>query len=293
MSTGLQTGQSDKAPSPPGQPSLEEIVAGLNPDASDPNFRWPPLPDHTTLPDHDDAVENFLEHPRSMLLTETIQPVLRARHPDGQYAIGSNSGIYWKITNQPLEGCKAPDWYCIPDVHSSEVDGVPRRSYVMWREGIPPLVIIEFASGDGSEERDRTPKHGKFWVYEKGIRTSFYVIQDRDDTLSVFVLDPVTRTFQRLEPNAHGRYPIKTLGVELGMWHGTYMNITQNWLRWWDEQGNLLPTSEERAEQERQRAEQESQRAEQERQRAERERQRAERLAEQLRKLGIQPENGQ
>ncbi|MFM7529546.1 MAG: hypothetical protein ACKO63_13855, partial [Nodosilinea sp.] len=68
-------------------------------------------------------------------------------------------------------------------------------------------------------------------------------------------------------------------------------------LRWWDEAGQLLPWSCERAEQERQRAEQEHQRAEQEhqradqeRQRAEQEHQRAERLATVLRDRGIDPD---
>jgi len=55
------------------------------------------------------------------------------------------------------------------------------------------------------------------------------------------------------------------------------------WLRWWDLQGNLLLTGDERAEQERQRAEQERQRAEQERQRNEI-------LIAQLRSLGVEPE---
>ncbi|MDT9252530.1 MAG: Uma2 family endonuclease, partial [Limnospira sp. PMC 1280.21] len=69
------------------------------------------------------------------------------------------------------------------------------------------------------------------------------------------------------------------------------------WLRWWDSQGNLLLTGDERARIERQRAEQAEQRFEQaevelqqERQRAEAERQRAERLAELLRAQGIDPE---
>lgn len=57
-------------------------------------------------------------------------------------------------------------------------------------------------------------------------------------------------------------------------------------MRWWDLQGNLLLTGEERAEQESQRAERESQRAEQESQRAEQERQRADRLIAQLRRRG-------
>lgn len=78
-------------------------------------------------------------------------------------------------------------------------------------------------------------------------------------------------------------YPITPLGVELGLWQGEYQNAQLPWLRWWDLQGNLLLTGEERAEQESQRAEQESQRAEQERQKADR-------LTAQLRSLGLEPD---
>jgi len=49
-----------------------------------------------------------------------------------------------------------------------------------------------------------------------------------------------------------------------------------NWLRWWDNLGNLLLWSSEQAEQERPRADQESQRAE--------------RLAAKLRELGVDPD---
>lgn len=56
------------------------------------------------------------------------------------------------------------------------------------------------------------------------------------------------------------------------------------WLRWCYQDGTVLATGDERAEQERQRAEQEKQRAEQ----AE---QRAQLLAERLRSMGIDPDN--
>ncbi|NEQ88003.1 MAG: DUF874 family protein, partial [Moorea sp. SIO2I5] len=87
------------------------------------------------------------------------------------------------------------------------------------------------------------------------------------------------------------------ISLFLGIWQGTRENRTGYWLRWWDQQGELLLWGSElviqeqqRAEQERQRAEQERQRAEQEQQRAEQERQRAEKLAAQLRAAGIEPE---
>ena len=60
--------------------------------------------------------------------------------------------------------------------------------------------------------------------------------------------------YQSLTPNERGHYPIPLLGVELGLWEGSYQNQTQLWLRWWDEQGNLLLTGTEQAVVERERA---------------------------------------
>ena len=38
--------------------------------------------------------------------------------------------------------------------------------------------MLDFVSGDGSEERDNTPITGKFWVYEQAIRVPFYGIYE-------------------------------------------------------------------------------------------------------------------
>ncbi len=43
------------------------------------------LPDHTQLPDKDGTfVKNFQEHPQSILLTDSIEPILARRYPDGR-----------------------------------------------------------------------------------------------------------------------------------------------------------------------------------------------------------------
>lgn len=107
---------------------------------------------------------------------------------------------------------------------------------------------------------------------------------------SVEVYHLIEGQYQLLAANERGHYPIAPLGVELGLWQGEYQNAELPWLRWWDLQGNLLLSGEERAAQESQRAELESQRAELESQRAELESQRADRLSAQLRSLGIEPE---
>lgn len=153
------------------------------------------LPDHTQLPDSDGnfvfaeraAGKNFQESPEGDLLMDCITPILQQLHPDGQYCIGRDCGIYWRMT-EPL----------------------------------------------------------------------------------------VNGRYQLMPANERGHYPIEPLGVELGIWQGVYQNQEWPWLRWWDAQGNLLLTAEERLEQERQEKELAQQRAE--------------RLAEQLRALGVEPE---
>lgn len=240
------------------------------------------LPDHTQLPDSDgNFVKNFQEHPQSIVLTVSIEPVLEKRHPDGQYCIGQDSGIYWRITEPPERGCKAPDWFYVPDVPPM-LNGQSRRSYVLWQEIVAPLIVLEFVSGDGSEERDTTPYEGKFWVYERAIRVPFYGIYNGFNE-SVEVYHLVDGRYQLMSANDRGHYAIEPLGVEIGIWQGRYQNMESPWLRWWDADGNLLLTGSERAELERQ----EKELAQQE---VEKERQRAEKLAAQLRALGIEPE---
>ena len=244
------------------------------------------LPDHTTLPETDGTfVHNFQEHPQSMLLTDAIRPVLDRLHPDEQYAIGQDCGIYWNLqaslSDTPVRGSIAPDWFYVPNVPPM-VNGQIRRSYVMWNEIVAPLIVIEFVSGDGAEERDRTPFTGKFWIYEHFIRPAYYAIYEVNPG-RVEVYQFVINAYQPVPASAWGGYTIAPLGAALGIWGGRYQHQDLPWLRWYDEAGNLLPPGEERAEHER-RAKEQAQ------QRAEHERQRADRLEARLRAMGIDPD---
>ena len=262
-------------------------------------------PDHTQLPESDGTfVKNFQEHPQSILLTDSITPILETIHADGNYCIGQDSGIYWRLTDPLEKGAEAPDWFYVPNVPPT-LDGQSRRSYVMWQEFVAPLIVLEFVSGNGAEERNRTPllrtdkqetKPGKFWVYENAIRPAFYGIYEvRKASVEVYSL--IQNRYELVAANDRGHYPIPQLGVELGIWQGSYQNMELPWLRWWDSQGNLLLSGAERAEQERERADREQEIAQQQRQRADREQQRAqqaedqlEQLRAQLRSAGIEPQ---
>ena len=231
----------------------------------------PAFGDHTQLPDSDGTfVKSFQEHPQTLILTDSIGQILQQRHPDGQYAIGQDCGIYWRETEPAEKGAEGPDWFYVPNVPPN-IDSQIRRSYVLWREHLAPLIALEFASGNGDEERDRTPlsrtdegvvtKHGKFWVYERVMRIPYYgIYQVNNGRLEVYRL--IDGYYQLLELNQRGHFPIAPLGVELGLWQGSYQNQTMLWLRWWDEEGNLLLIGDERAELERLRGEQQRERAE-------------------------------
>lgn len=220
-------------------------------------------------------MKTFQEHPQSVLLSDSIQPILKKIHSNRQYCIGQDCRIYWGLTDPPERGVTTPDWFYIPNVPPL-FKGKFRQSYFLWQEYLAPLIVLEFLFDDGSKERDKTPvlpterfqKPGKFWVYEKAIRVPFYGIYDVNKA-SVEVYQLIGSHYQQINANDRGHYPIPEMGVELGIWQGQYGNIELPWLRWWDSEGNLLLTGYERAEQERQRAD---------------------RLAERLREMGINPD---
>jgi hypothetical protein len=226
-------------------------------------------PNHLELPCEDgEIVQNFLEHPQAMLLSEPLEPWLRKLYPDGHYCIGQDCGIYYRATREPPYGkAIAPDWFFVPDVPPLR-DGQLRRSYVLWDESGPPLILLEFAAGSGAEERDRTPETGKFWIYERMIRPGYYGIYE--PVLGrMEMYQSVRNRFQQMAPNERGHFPIPELSLELGIWKGRYLNVEWPWLRWYDLEGSLLPTGHELADQMQQRTE---------------------RLAARLRELGMDPD---
>jgi len=248
------------------------------------------LPDHTQLPESNgEFVKNFQEHPQSVLLTDAIAPTLDRLHPDGNYCIGQDSGIYWRLA-EPLEkGAEAPDWFYVPNV-ASTLNGVVRRSYVMWQEYIAPLIALEFVSGNGTEERDRTPITGKFWVYEQAIRIPYYGIYEVTKS-SIEMYQLIGDSYRLMTPNERGHYEIAPMQVEIGIWQGLYQTMTLPWLRWWDLEGNILPTGFERADLESARANLEVQRADLEMQRADTAEQKLAQLEAKMRSLGIDVNN--
>jgi Uma2 family endonuclease len=265
----------------------------------------PPRPARETLPTMYDLPSEEIGEPgmpdefhirQATLLDETFSPPNYS--PDEVF---SAVDMNLRYDEQDPERFIRPDWFGVVGVPRLYEGRDSRLSYVVWQEGKAPLIAVELLSPKtrkydlGQTRRDEEGKPTKWEVYERYLRVPYYVVFGRRaKKMIAFRL----KGMSYVEVRNHGqRIWMAEAELGLGLWQGRYHGLDRLWLRWFDAQGNCLPTSAERAEQERQRAEQERQRAEQERQRAEQERaekelieQRAERMAQLLRQLGQDPE---
>ena len=122
----------------------------------------------------------------------------------------------------------------------------------------------------GQTERGVSPPT-KWEVYEQILAIPYYIVFDRyTDELRVFWLEGDRYQQRELtEP----RIWLPSLELGIGLWFGDYRGLERQWLRWYDAQGNWIPTpaeaAQERAESAEQQVENAQQRAESAEQRAE------------------------
>jgi Uma2 family endonuclease len=206
------------------------------------DIKWEKLPADFQLPD--DPVEN-LHHP---LLASALREMLDlAGFITPNMLIASNFGICATVNGKIV--VKAPDWFYVPSVLPVPV-GVIRRSYTPHTEGEVPAVVMEFLSDteQGEYSSKSTYPYGKWYFYERILQVPIYVIfEPNQGTLEVHSLSG--GRFEVQQPDANQRYWIESIGLFLGVWHGTKSQITANWLRWWDASGQMLLWGEERVQQ--------------------------------------------
>lgn len=256
------------------------------------------LPEVDQLVTEDGApVDNVFSEKQQRLLTEPLHSAWAGPGAGRPFVAMTNVGLFRAVHEPPL----VPDAMLSLDVRlPADIHMKAHRSYFLWEYGKAPDVVVEVVSNrEGGEDTVKPPIYAA-----TGVR--YYVIYDPDQWLAPEKL----RVFA-LSGGTYRKYPepiwFAEVGLGLRLWEGRYEDMDAVWLRWFDAEDRLVPTGRELAEQERgladeerqhahserQRAEQERQRAEHEHQRAEQEQQRADRLIQQLRRLGVEPENGE
>lgn len=136
---------------------------------------------------------------------------------------------------------KGPDFFLVKGVDGTK----PRESWVVWNEGGRyPDLIVEFVS-TSTREKD-VKRNVRF--YEQIFRTPEYFWYDlRKGELKGYRL--TQGHYEEIQPNERGWLWSEQLGAYLGVWEGVYRGRRYPWLRLYDQNGQLVPTAEERARQ--------------------------------------------
>jgi Uma2 family endonuclease len=227
------------------------------------------VPDANQLVTEDDTpVDNFASAKQQRLLVSSLYTSLQSQ----TFLAEANVGIYYTDLQPPI----VPDIFLSLDVQAPENWWEKQnRCYMVWRFGKTPEVVIEIVSNKEGDELGK-----KLQIYEH-MRASYYIVYDPNQQLGEKILRVYELRGRRYFEASETW--LEQVGLGVTLWKGEFEGRQDNWLRWCYQDGNILLTGDEHAEQERQRAEQERQRAEQ----AE---QRAQLLAERLRAMGIDPD---
>ncbi|MEY3869972.1 MAG: hypothetical protein RLZZ338_3863 [Cyanobacteriota bacterium] len=214
------------------------------------------MPDASKIESDEPEMESSLHYVQLALLVACLEWLWRDKN---DFFIGANLTVYYSEQQLRNRDFRGPDFFLVRNTQKR-----PRRSWVVWQEeGKYPDIIIELLS----ESTAKVDRNEKKILYQSRWRTSEYFWFDPEDlTFAGFRL--IGQQYQEIVANESGRLWSDVLELYLGIYEGK--------LRYFTEDGQLVPTPEEAALQ----AQQQAQQAQQ----------RAERFAAQLRALGIEPE---
>ena len=180
-------------------------------------------------------LESSLHLQQMVLLLTCLNWLWKDRN---DYFVAGNLTVYYSPQQRKAEDFRGPDFFVVLDTEKR-----PRKSWVVWEEaGKYPNVIIELLS-DSTAATDR------------GLKKQIY--QDNFRTPDYFWFDPHTLEFQgfhlldgaycEIQPNSRGQLWSQQLGL--------YLGVSQQSLRFFTPEGDLVRSPEEAAEAERQRNE--------------------------------------
>jgi Uma2 family endonuclease len=243
----------------PATAPLPMPVHGEQLDWNDPSL-WPDLDQLIT---EDDApVDNPYSEKEMRLLTDALYCSWKGPGAGRPFRVLANVGLF----NRGRNPCMVPDVMLGLDVRTpDDLMAKGHRAWFVWIVGKAPNAVLEIVSNrEGGEDTHKLLDYADIGI-------PYYVIHDPRDLLGQGKL----RAFALRE----GKYELidprwlPNIGLGLKLWQGAFEDVEDEWLRWCDESGRILPTGIEQANQEKE-----------VRLAAE---QRAQRLADKLRELGI------
>lgn len=216
---------------------------------------------HLVIED-DTPVDNFQSEVQQRLL---VEPLYSSKALPAPFLAAANVGLFYKLKGDPI----------IPDVmlslgvkRAEDLSQRRNRSYFVWEFGKVPEVCIEIVSNQEGDElilSQKSRQKGKTAVKKEiyaqiGVR--YYVvfdpiqqIQGKDEMdgalLRVWSISPEGYTELTPPPGiiAFGQLVwLNAVGIGLTLWEGQFEEeVTRLWLRWCDQEGQVISTGAERA----------------------------------------------
>jgi Uma2 family endonuclease len=218
------------------------------------------LPTSDELPCSDDTpVDNEDQNFLPNYLLFLLQLIWQDRN---DWYFGVDMGIYHTTGISPKVPV-VPDGFLSVGVPRRKPGKKSRKSYVVWEEeGIVPKLTLEVVSWTPGGEYDE-----KLEIYQK-LGVLYYIIynpdywqRDRHQPFEVYKLVDSKYQLQIGEP-----YWMPEIGLAIGRSYGPIAGLDQEYLSWFDQQGNRYLSAEENAKQAQAAVQQAQAEAEQERQ---------------------------
>lgn len=201
----------------------------------------------TLVTEDDTPVDNFFSAKQRRLLVEPLysswQPPSdeedesSAPQEPRKFLVDTDVGIFSSPYQPPI----VPDMFLSLDVETNpEYFAAEHRAYFVWEFEKIPEVAVEIVSNRKGNEMD-----GKLRRYAH-LGVTYYIVLDPFLVLGTEKLQVYELGFgRRYRPRRDLTLP--NVGLSLRLWRGDFEGANDEWLRWCDLEGNLIPTGEERA----------------------------------------------
>jgi len=183
------------------------------------------MPDASHLLSEEPEMESSLHHKQAVILEKSLERWWKERN---DFFIGVNLTIYFSRQQLKTHDFRGPDVFVVRNTEKRE-----RTSWVIWEEGGKyPDVIFELLS-DSTEEIDRE------------IKKEIY--QDRFRTPEYFWFSVVTLEFKgwQLDTSHYEEIASDERGWKWSKALGLYLGVADGKLRYFTQDGTLVPTPEE------------------------------------------------
>ncbi len=241
------------------------------------------------ITEDDTPVDNPYSEKQQRFLAGSLHESWKGPGDGRPFVAMSNVGFFYKHKTPAI----VPDMMLSLDVSLPEDIWLKQnRSYFLWNYGKPPELVVEVVSNREGGELDDKPR-----IYAR-CGVDCYIVWDpelhlRGEKLLVYEL--VDGNYLRMPQSWFPK-----IGLGLVVWRGLYEDMLDDWLRWCDQDGNVMPTAQEqlaaaveRAVQAKKDARIAAENEAKARDDATKHEARIQRLLAQLQKAGLEPENGE